>query len=92
MPRLAARHVARTASPGKGKRIGLNSPTTAPVAPRKRGKTAAVRKRRAGSAREGVQRLDTMVRVGTAITFGPTGERLRVKKIEGNTITFEKLP
>lgn len=39
-----------------------------------------------------IQQFDAVVKVGTAITFDPTGERLRITKIEGGEITFEKLP
>ncbi len=38
------------------------------------------------------QQFDAVVKVGTAITFAPTGEKLRITKIEGGEITFEKLP
>ncbi len=36
--------------------------------------------------------VDTVVREGDLITFGPTGEQVRVARIEGGTITFEKRP
>lgn len=38
------------------------------------------------------QQFDAVVKVGTAITFAPTGEKVRITKIEGGEITFEKLP
>ena len=38
------------------------------------------------------QQFDAVVKVGTAITFAPTGEKLRITKIEDGRITFEKLP
>jgi hypothetical protein len=44
------------------------------------------------SRKASVQTFDAVVKVGTAITFAPTGERLRIAKIEGGEITFEKLP
>lgn len=34
----------------------------------------------------------TQVAVGDVIQFAPTGEELRVKKIDRGRITFEKLP
>jgi len=83
--------IARPAPQGKGKKTGLSVPI---VSKRARGtrvrsvKTAP----RATSVRAGVRHLDTVVRVGTAITFAPTGERLRVTRIEHGRITFEKLP
>ncbi len=68
---------ARPAPQGKGKKTGLPAPIVS---------------KRAARVRAGVRHLDTVVRVGTAITFAPTGERLRVTKIEAGKITFEKLP
>jgi len=44
------------------------------------------------SRKTSVQQFDAVVKVGTAITFAPTGERVRITKIEGGEITFEKLP
>jgi hypothetical protein len=38
------------------------------------------------------QQFDAVVKVGTAITFAPTGEKVRITKIERGEITFEKLP
>lgn len=34
----------------------------------------------------------TQVAVGDVISFDPTGEQLRITKIERDRITFEKLP
>ena len=42
--------------------------------------------------KQDLQTFDAVVGVGTAITFSPTGEQLRVTKIEGKKITFEKSP
>jgi hypothetical protein len=42
--------------------------------------------------RSSIQHFDTMAEVGTAITFAPTGEKLRIAKISAGKITFEKLP
>jgi len=36
--------------------------------------------------------FDTVVKEGDLITFDPTGEQLKVAKIEGGQITFEKTP
>lgn len=36
--------------------------------------------------------IDTVVKEGDLISFDPTGEKLRVAKIEGGQITFEKTP
>lgn len=36
--------------------------------------------------------FDTVVREGDLITFDPTGEQLKITKIDGETITIEKLP
>ena len=36
--------------------------------------------------------FDTVVNEGDMITFGPTGEQLKIAKIDGETITIEKLP
>ena len=56
-------------------------------------KQAQGRVRKQPSAAKSSQRqFDTLVEVGTAITFAPTGEKLRVAKIANGTITFEKLP
>jgi hypothetical protein len=90
-----ARHAAtaRSTSPGKGKKAGVTVSLTTARASRAKSKRAAkstrAPRRAAASA---VRHLDTIVRVGTAITFAPTGERLRVAKIEDGQITFEKLP
>lgn len=46
----------------------------------------------ASSRKPKTQQFDAVVKVGTAITFAPTGERLRITKIEGGEITFEKMP
>ena len=45
-----------------------------------------------GARKASVQQFDAVVKVGTAITFAPTGERVRITKIEGGEITFEKMP
>jgi hypothetical protein len=39
-----------------------------------------------------MRKFDATVHEGMAITFGPTGEKLRIAKIANGTITFEKLP
>jgi hypothetical protein len=54
--------------------------------------SSAKRRKTERTSRGTTHHLDTIVRVGTAITFAPTGERLRVAKIEDGKITFEKLP
>ena len=36
--------------------------------------------------------FNTVVREGDMITFDPTGEQLKITKIDGETITIEKLP
>ena len=91
-----ARHAtALSASPGKGKKAGVSASLAPPRAPRAKPKRLAKSARvssRAPASAAGVRHLDTVVRVGTAITFAPTGERLRVAKIEDGKITFEKLP
>lgn len=47
----------------------------------------------AGASRKGQSTtFDTVVREGDMITFDPTGEILRIAKIDGETITIEKLP
>jgi hypothetical protein len=48
--------------------------------------------RKPSHEKSSVQQFDAVVKVGTAITFAPTGERLRITKIEGGEITFEKMP
>lgn len=80
---------ARRMPQGKGKKAG--SPT---VSKRSAARRKAARARKPLRALRGgnVQHMDAVVRVGTAITFAPTGERLRVAKIEDGKITFEKLP
>lgn len=85
---------ARHASQGKGKKSGPSAPLVSKRAARARGSRGLAAKTgpRATPVRGGVRHLDTVVRVGTAITFAPTGERLRVTKIEHGRITFEKLP
>ena len=46
-----------------------------------------------GTSRKGpINTFDTVVREGDLITFDPTGEILKIAKIEGETITIEKLP
>ena len=91
-----ARHAtARSASPGKGKKPGVSASLSARRKPRakpNRLAKAARRSRRGPARASAVRHLDTVVREGTAITFAPTGERLRVAKIEAGKITFEKLP
>jgi hypothetical protein len=85
---------ARPAPQGKGKKSGFSAPVVSKRTARARGSRALAAKPgpRAASARGGVRHLDTVVRVGTAITFAPTGERLRVTKIAHGRITFEKRP
>jgi hypothetical protein len=87
-----ARHAAtaRTASPGTGKKAGVSVSLSTARPSRAKPKPAVKSARRAPAS--AVRHLDTIVRVGTAITFAPTGERLRVAKIEKGQITFEKLP
>ncbi len=51
---------------------------------------ASVAPSRAAASRP--RHFDTVVKVGDRITFDPTGEQLRVAKIENGQITFEKLP
>lgn len=80
---------ARTSPQGKGKKPGSSVPI---VSKRSARRKVAGAGRARKSVRRGVQHLDAIVRVGTAITFAPTGERLRVAKIEDGQITFEKLP
>lgn len=47
----------------------------------------------AGKSRKGQRStFDTVVREGDMITFDPTGEILKIAKIEGETITIEKFP
>jgi len=90
-----ARHAtARSASPGKGKKPGVSASLSARRKPRAKPNrlAKAARRRSRGSPAAAVRHLDTGVREGTAITFAPTGERLRVAKIEAGKITFEKLP
>jgi hypothetical protein len=72
-------------APVKGKKTGSVSVVT-------KRSTATKRRKAVRTARGTTHHLDTIVRVGTAITFAPTGERLRVAKIEDGKITFEKLP
>ncbi len=79
---------ARTSPQGKGKKSGPSAPVVSKRSARRR-VTGASRK---SVRRAGVRHLDAIVRVGAAITFAPTGERLRVAKIEDGEITFEKLP
>lgn len=55
-------------------------------------KPAQGKGRKTPSPRKDVRQFDAVVKVGTAITFAPTGERVRITKIEGNKITFEKSP
>ena len=46
-----------------------------------------------GASRKGrFNTFDTVVKEGDLITFDPTGEQLKIAKIEGETITVEKLP
>jgi hypothetical protein len=46
-----------------------------------------------GTSRKGqFNTFHTVVREGDLITFEPTGEQLKIAKIEGETITIEKLP
>lgn len=46
-----------------------------------------------GTSRKGAHTtFDTVVREGDLITFDPTGEILKIAKIEGDTITIEKFP
>lgn len=97
-----ARHAtARSTSPGKGRKAGVTvslstaSPATSRASRAKPKRTAGVKlapKSPRRTPASGMRHLDTIVRVGTAITFAPTGERLRVAKIEDGKITFEKLP
>jgi hypothetical protein len=79
---------ARSTPQGKGKKtassVKISTKRTAAKRARK-----PVRASRSGSR---TTHLDAIVRVGTAITFAPTGERLRIAKIENGKITFEKLP
>ena len=49
-------------------------------------------RKQSATSKPKLQQFDAVVKVGTAITFAPTGERLRITKIEGGEITFEKLP
>lgn len=44
------------------------------------------------ASKSDMRQFDATVKVGTAITFAPTGEKVRVAKIANGTITFEKLP
>ena len=46
----------------------------------------------ATSREDQITRFDTVVREGDMITFDPTGEQLKIAKIDGETITLEKLP
>ena len=46
----------------------------------------------AGKSRKNIQQVDTVVEEGDLIAFEHTGETLKVTKIEGNTIVFEKSP
>ena len=80
---------ARSAAQGKGEKAGLTVKIST-----KRAKAKQARKttRTRSASRASTTHLDAIVRVGTAITFAPTGERLRVAKIENGQITFEKLP
>jgi hypothetical protein len=56
-------------------------------------KPAQGKGRKPSSARKpNMRQFDALVKVGTAITFAPTGEKVRITKIEGGEITFEKLP
>jgi hypothetical protein len=89
---------ARSAPQGKGKKAGLSVSISTKPAARIKGKRALKPVRKISASRRpvttgaSVTHLDAVVRVGTAITFAPTGERLRVAKIENGKITFEKLP
>ena len=87
--RQAAQGTARLAPQGKGRKP---APVVSKRAARSKRIGAARKSTRSTASRSGVHHLDTVVRVGTAITFAPTGERLRVAKIENGEITFEKLP
>jgi hypothetical protein len=44
------------------------------------------------ASKSNMRKFDATVHEGMAITFGPTGEKLRIAKIANGTITFEKLP
>ena len=81
---------ARSTPQGKGKKAGPSVKISTKRAKSKRAQKPT-RARRPAS-RSTTTHLDAIVRVGTAITFAPTGERLRVAKIENGQITFEKLP
>jgi len=83
---------ARSTPQGKGKKAGLSAAPVPKRASRTRGKSTLRSKTLRPARSAGVRHLDAVVRVGTAITFAPTGERLRVTKIEKGEITFEKLP
>jgi hypothetical protein len=83
---------ARTAPQVKGRKSAASAPVVSKRTARGKRVGAARKSSRSAASRSGVHHLDTVVRVGTAITFAPTGERLRVAKIEEGQITFEKLP
>ena len=80
---------ARPASQARGKKAEISVKISSKRAKAKNTQKAARTRR---TTRASTTHLDAVVRVGTAITFAPTGERLRVAKIENGQITFEKLP
>ena len=103
MPKARAKHAAAKAATTKvaavknsakptaakkaaKKNTALKTTTTA-KASRMPGKSAG--KPRSNRAALGVH-TDTLVKEGDFIMFAPTGEQLRVVKIEAGSITFEK--
>lgn len=69
--------------PAKSQSPLLRAPQVRP-----RGRAAASATRAPGNRRV----FRTQVAVGDVISFDPTGEELRVTRIEGGRITFEKQP
>ncbi|MDH4249238.1 MAG: hypothetical protein OEW39_15640 [Deltaproteobacteria bacterium] len=67
-------------------RLKPKSPKTQKATPKRPKAAAAPGSKRPARATQ----VDTLVREGDFITFSPTGEQLRVAKIEAGQITFEK--
>ena len=66
---------------------GKTAKTSASKATRKPRTTAS------SAQAQGTHRhLDATMNEGDFISFGPSGEKLRINKISGSEITFEKIP
>ena len=105
IPKARAKHAVANAAPAKAVTAKVATKVTAikksakkapakKAAPKNTAKATRLSAKAAGKPRSNGAALgvhtDTLVKEGDFIMFAPTGEQLRVVKIEAGSITFEK--